>query len=128
MSASDKSVEALSGLLLSRAGHPLSCDRQYRIETALWPILRLRGIRNIDALVDAMTNQFDGGQLETAVVEALLNNETYFFRDRIPFELINRFLPERLAKVRPHRHIIFWSAGVCPGQEATPLTLIVRKR
>src|SRR3546814_6945465 len=99
MSASDKSVEALSGLLLSRAGHPLSRDRQYRIETALRPILRLRGIRNIDALVDAITNQFDGGQLETEVVEALLNNETYFFRDRIPFEMINRFLHARLAKV-----------------------------
>lgn len=125
MSASDKSVEALSALLLSRAGHPLSCDRQYRIETALRPILRLRGIRNIDALVDAMTNHFDGGQLETEVVEALLNNETYFFRDRIPFELINRFLHERLAKVRPHRHISFWSAGVSTGQEAYSLAIML---
>ncbi len=123
MSVSDTSAEILSALLLRRAGHPLSSDRQYRIETALGPVLRSRGFGSIDSLVVAMASEPDD-QLETEIVEALLNNETYFFRDRTPFELIGNYLQDRVAQVRTNRRISIWCAGVSTGQEAYSLAML----
>src|SRR3546814_9839210 len=95
MSVSEAAVELLSTMMLRRAGHALSRERQYRIESALAPVMRAHRIASVDALSGAMTADRSGA-LETEVFEALLNNETYFFRDAAAFDLIGRFLEERI--------------------------------
>ena len=124
MNVSDASVDFLSSLLERRAGHPLSRERKYRIESSLGPVLRSHRIDTIDMLVRALSGA-GNTQLETEVVEALLNNETYFFRDRQPFELIERVIRERLMKARPARQLSIWCAGVSTGQEAYSLAMML---
>src|SRR3954452_13581713 len=63
--------------------------------------------------------------LSQQVVEALLNNETYFFRDRAPFDLLSRYaLPELAKRREKSRRIRIWSAGCSTGQEVYSLAML----
>jgi chemotaxis protein methyltransferase CheR len=63
--------------------------------------------------------------LSQMVVEALLNNETYFFRDRSPFDLIQRYaLPELAQRRAKSKRLRIWSAGCSTGQEAYSLAML----
>ena len=63
--------------------------------------------------------------LAANVVEALLNNETYFFRDRNPFDLLAaEALPALAVKRQGVRRLSIWSAGCSTGQEAYSLAMI----
>src|SRR3546814_15655929 len=60
-----------------------------------------------------------------AVINALLNNESSFFRDLAVFGMIERELLPHLASTRQHLRI--WCAGCSTGQEALSLAMLVRK-
>jgi chemotaxis protein methyltransferase CheR len=99
-------------------------NRRWRIETALSALLRERGIATLDELITILVMGKEPG-LSNQVVEALLNNETYFFRDRAPFDLLARHaLPELARKRASSRKIRIWSAGCSTGQEIYSLAML----
>ncbi len=123
MEVSDSSSRILAGLLEVRTGQQLTMSRRWRIETALKSLMRERGIDSLDRLIATLVA---GNQpsLSDQVVEALLNNETYFFRDRAPFEqLLNAVLP-RLQRIRQKDKMLsIWCAGCSTGQEVYSLAM-----
>jgi chemotaxis protein methyltransferase CheR len=121
---SDSSSRILAGLLEARTGQQLTMNRRWRIETALSALLRERGISTLDELITILVMGKEPG-LSSQVVDALLNNETYFFRDRSPFDLLARHvLPELAKKRHSTRRIRIWSAGCSTGQEAYSLAML----
>jgi chemotaxis protein methyltransferase CheR len=121
---SDSSSRILAGLLEARTGQQLTMSRRWRIETALSALLRERGISTLDELITILVM---GGEpnLSVQVVEALLNNETYFFRDRSPFDLLARCaLPELAVRRQKAKRIRIWSAGCSTGQEVYSLAMM----
>jgi chemotaxis protein methyltransferase CheR len=121
---SDSSTRILAGLLEARTGQQLTMNRRWRIETALSTLLRERGIATLDELITILVMGREPS-LATEVVEALLNNETYFFRDRAPFDLLARHALPELAKRRAKsRRIRIWSAGCSTGQEVYSLAML----
>ena len=117
MQVSDSSSRILAGLLEARTGQQLTMNRRWRIETALSALLRERGIATLDELITILVMGKEPS-LSQRVVEALLNNETYFFRDRAPFDLIARQARPQLAQRRQStRRLRIWSAGCSTGQE-----------
>ena len=59
------------------------------------------------------------------MIEALLNNETYFFRDRPMFELVSsRVLTDLASRRESGRRLRIWSAGCSTGQEAYTLAIM----
>ena len=124
MQVSDSSCRILAGLLEARTGQQLTMSRRWRIETALASILRERGIPTLDELITILVMGREP-HLSNQVVEALLNNETYFFRDRTPFDLIARAALPKLAERRKEsRRLRIWSAGCSTGQEAYSLAMM----
>ena len=124
MQISDSSTRILAGLLEARTGQQLTMSRRWRIETALSSLLRERGIATLDELITILVMGKEPN-LSQQVVEALLNNETYFFRDRAPFDLLQRFALPELAKRRSEtRRIRIWSAGCSTGQEVYSLAML----
>ena len=124
MQVSDSSSRILAGLLEARTGQQLTMNRRWRIETALSALLRERGIATLDELITILVMGKEPG-LSNQVVEALLNNETYFFRDRAPFDLLARHaLPELARKRASQKRIRIWSAGCSTGQEAYSLAMM----
>lgn len=124
MQISDSSSRILAGLLEARTGQQLTMSRRWRIETALSALLRERGISTLDELITILVMGKEPS-LSQQVVEALLNNETYFFRDRSPFDLIERHaLPELAAKRAKTKRIKIWSVGCSTGQEVYSLAMM----
>ena len=123
MQVSDASSRILAGLLEARTGQQLTMSRRWRIETALQPLMRQRGIGSLDGLVAALVARTDES-LPDQVVEALLNNETFFFRDRPSFEQLLGPTLQRLEAVRRRtRRLAIWCAGCSTGQEAYSLAI-----
>jgi len=121
---SDSSSRILAGLLEARTGQQLTMSRRWRIETALSALLRERGIGTLDELITILVMGKEPS-LSQEVVEALLNNETYFFRDRAPFDLLARYaLPELLQRRAKSRRVRIWSAGCSTGQEVYSLAML----
>jgi chemotaxis protein methyltransferase CheR len=121
---SDSSSRILAGLLEARTGQQLTMSRRWRIETALSSLLRERGIATLDELITILVMGKEPG-LSQQVVEALLNNETYFFRDRAPFDVLARHALPELAKRRDKtKRLRIWSAGCSTGQEVYSLAML----
>ena len=124
MQVSDSSSRILAGLLEARTGQQLTMSRRWRIETALASLLRERGIGTLDELITILVMGREPA-LATLVVEALLNNETYFFRDRQPFDLLVASALPALAKARTEKkRLRIWSAGCSTGQEVYSLAML----
>ncbi len=124
MQLSDSSSRILAGLLEARTGQQLTMSRRWRIETALSSLLRERGIATLDELITILVMGKEPS-LSQQVVEALLNNETYFFRDRGPFDVLQRHaLPELAQRRDKSKRLRIWSAGCSTGQEVYSLAML----
>ena len=124
MQISDSSSRILAGLLEARTGQQLTMSRRWRIETALSALLRERGIATLDELITILVMGKEPS-LSQQVVEALLNNETYFFRDRAPFDVLQRHaLPELAQRREKSKRLRIWSAGCSTGQEVYSLSML----
>ena len=124
MQVSDGSCRILAGLLEARTGQQLTMSRRWRIETALSSLVRERGLQSLDQLISMLVMGREPA-LAVEVVEALLNNETYFFRDRNPFELLAAdALPALAERRKGVRTLRIWSAGCSTGQELYSLAMM----
>ena len=124
MEISDSSSRILAGLLEARTGQQLTMNRRWRLETALSSLMRERAIASIDELITILVMGKEPN-LSAKVVEALLNNETYFFRDRTPFDLLAKAaLPQLLQRRAASRRLKIWSAGCSTGQEVYSLAMM----
>jgi chemotaxis protein methyltransferase CheR len=124
MQISDSSSRILAGLLEARTGQQLTLSRRWRLETALSALMRERGIATLDELITILVMGKEPS-LSQRVVEALLNNETYFFRDRAPFDLLQRYaLPELATRRAKSKRLRIWSAGCSTGQEVYSLAML----
>ncbi len=119
-------TRVLSGLLEARTGQILSESRSWRTETALKPILREHGLADVDALAARLVTTRDA-RMEEAVINALLNNESSFFRDLQIFDMLYRDILPHLHDRKKDRVLRIWSAGCSTGQEAYSLAIQLRK-
>lgn len=124
MALTDASHRIIADLLASRTGQELTESRVWRVPSALAGIFRERGISNVDQLVCLLDNPHET-TLANEVVEALLNNETYFFRDHAYFAtLAHQVLPELVRERAASRKLSIWSAGCSTGQEVLSLAMM----
>ncbi|KEO87876.1 MAG: CheR family methyltransferase [Erythrobacter sp.] len=128
MEVSQASYQIIADLLAARTGQHLTESRRWRVPTALAGIFREHGISNVDQLVcllDEPRRRASDHDLATEVVEALLNNETYFFRDKPAFDQIPEDILPELARRREHtKRISIWCAGCSTGQEVHSLAML----
>jgi chemotaxis protein methyltransferase CheR len=124
MEGDEFAISVVADLLEERTGQKLTSNRRWRIGTALAGLFRQHGIQSIEQLVVQLT-QPGQAALAQEVVEALLNNETYFFRDRAMFDHLNQRILPRLADARADsRQISIWSVGCSSGQEVLSLAMM----
>jgi len=118
--------EFLRKLLKERSGLDLSADKQYLVESRLIPLARRVGLSGIPELVVKMKG---GGSdaLTAGVVEAMTTNETFFFRDKIPFDHLRDAVLPALAQARASRRSMrIWCAAGSTGQEPYSIAMCVK--
>jgi chemotaxis protein methyltransferase CheR len=127
-SASDSAYRVLMGVLESRTGQTLSPNRLWRIEMSLKPVMQRHGIANLDALVAGLVTS-SSRQLLDDTVDAMLNNETYFYREHSVFEDIATTALDKLREVNAlRRRITIWHCGVSTGQEAYSMAMLLAEQ
>jgi chemotaxis protein methyltransferase CheR len=118
--------EYLRKLLKERSGLDLSADKQYLVESRLIPLARRAGLGGIAELVQKMKNGAEA--LTTDVVEAMTTNETFFFRDKIPFDHLRDTILPQLVPARTNRRALrIWSAASSTGQEPYSIAMCLRE-
>ena len=118
--------EFLRKLLKERSGLDLSPDKQYLVESRLVPLARKVGLPGITELVQKMKGGPDA--LTAEVVEAMTTNETFFFRDKVPFDhLRDTMLPALLQARASRRSLRIWCAASSTGQEPYSIAMCLKE-
>jgi chemotaxis protein methyltransferase CheR len=116
----------LRDFLKRKSGLALSADKQYLVESRLLPVARRVGAANLGALVAGLREP-NSEVLATQVVEAMTTNETFFFRDKIPFEHFRAtIMPTLLAARAATKRIRIWCTSASSGQEPYSLAMILK--
>jgi chemotaxis protein methyltransferase CheR len=117
----------LRKLLKERSGLDLSADKQYLVESRLIPLARRAGLPGLPELVQKMKS---GAEALTAdVVEAMTTNETFFFRDKIPFDHLRDTILPTLLQTRTNRRTLrIWSAACSSGQEPYSIAMCLKEK
>jgi chemotaxis protein methyltransferase CheR len=119
--------EFLRRLLRERSGLVLSSDKEYLLESRLTPIVRRLDLGSLGGLV-ARLRGADAEPLIIQVVEAMTTNESFFYRDKIPFDNFSMaIIPALLAARARERRIRIWCAAAATGQEPYSLAMCLKE-
>ena len=89
--------------------------------------MQRHGMSQVEELVQYLRLRKDV-TLERSIAEAMTINETSFFRDSRPFELLRtELLPKIIEARRNTRSMRFWSAACSTGQEAYSVAMGLRE-
>ena len=106
-------------------GIVLGDNKQYLVASRLGPLMGQNGFRDLGELVVRL-HQPGNSPLRGQVIEAMTTNETQFFRDTYPFEMLRQELFPELQKRRTWQ-LRVWSAGCSSGQEAYSISMTVQE-
>ena len=116
----------LRKLLRERSGLVLAAEKQYLAESRLLPVARRNGMTTIDELIDRMKSKASVS-LTTQVVEAMTTNETFFFRDKLPFDHFrDTIMPALIAARAREKRIRIWCTAASTGQEPYSLAMLLK--
>ena len=119
--------EYLRKILKERSGLDLSADKQYLVESRLVPLARKAGLPGLPELVVRMKSGAEA--LTSDVVEAMTTNETFFFRDKIPFDhLRDTILPALMQTRASRKSVRIWSAASSTGQEPYSIAMCLKEK
>lgn len=110
----DQEYTKFSEFLQSQCGIVLGNNKQYLVRSRLAPLVAKFDLSSLSELLKIVING-SNSRLRVAVIDAMTTNETLWFRDTYPFQLLTEtILPELSAKKRPLK---IWSAASSSGQE-----------
>ncbi len=121
---SQTAINVLTALLEARTGQQIAAYRSWRLDTALKPLLRDRKLDTLDQLVTQLLEGSDR-LVGDRIVDALVNQETSFFRDAQVFEMLVQAVA--LAEAE-RRRVRIWCAGCSTGQEPLSLAMLFAER
>lgn len=124
MSSGNPDFEQFRAFLEKACGILLGSNKQYLVSSRLNKLMEQQEIKSLGELVRKMQAQPRGG-LREQVVDAMTTNETLWFRDTYPFEVMkSRVLPE-LIRANPGQRLRIWSAACSSGQEPYSLAMAI---
>ena len=120
-----QSFDALCEFLRRSSGLVMEPSKRYLVESRVMPIVRRERLSSLDELV-AILQRNQNPKLAKDVIESMTINETYFFRDKAPFDQFrNVMLPKLLTTRQSEKRLRIWSAAASTGQEAYSLAMIL---
>lgn len=118
----DQDYAEFARFLAESCGLVLGENRQYLVASRLSRLLDELGYRRVEDLLRAL-RQSNDPRLKSRVIDAMMTNETSWFRDGYPFEILRHVvLPELEKHKKPIR---IWSAACSSGQEPYSIAMTV---
>lgn len=124
---SPEDFEFISSLIKSRSGLVLTPDKSYLLESRLMPVARKHSLKGLDELINQLRTRKEE-PLMVEVTEAMTTNESFFFRDIKPFDLLrDEVLPPILEARSAKKHLRIWCAAASSGQEPYSIAIILKE-
>ncbi|ESW39665.1 protein-glutamate O-methyltransferase CheR [Pseudomonas shirazica] len=124
MSTGNLDFEQFRVFLEKACGILLGENKQYLVSSRLNKLMEQQGIKSLGELVQRIQAQPRGG-LREQVVDAMTTNETLWFRDTYPFEVLkNKVIPEFIRN-NPGQRLRMWSAACSSGQEPYSISMAI---
>lgn len=114
--------EKFCHFLHSKSGIVLGDTKQYLVKSRMVPLMHRFATSDIDSLIQKIISQRDL-VLTQAALEAMTTNETLWFRDNYPFEILRSTILPQLAKKQDRLRV--WSAASSTGQEAYSIAMTI---
>jgi chemotaxis protein methyltransferase CheR len=125
MSCSETDYAYLRKVVLEESANLIDPTRNGLFEARLMPIARTVGAENVEGLVELLRVD-PTTHLHRAVAEAMTINETSFFRDVRPFEMLRSVaIPELMRQKQAERTLRVWCAACATGQEAYSVAMLL---
>jgi chemotaxis protein methyltransferase CheR len=125
MGCSESDYAYLRELVLEESANRIDPSRNALFDTRLKPIARLAGAKGLKDFVSLLKAE-RVPHLHRAVAEAMTINETSFFRDLKPFEMLRETIfPRLIERRRDERRLRIWSAASSTGQEAYSVAMLI---
>ena len=125
MPCSEQDYAYLRELVLNQSANFIDPSRNALFEARLTPLARSSGENDLEGFV-RMLREKRPAHLQRVVAEAMMINETSFFRDHTPFELLRRsVIPKLIEQNQTERKLTLWSAASSTGQEAYSLGMML---
>lgn len=127
MSISPVEFDYLRKLMAEHTAIVLDAGKEYIAESRLAQLVAQEGFDSIRDLISTLrSNSFDG--LHRKVVNAMTNNETWFFRDLLPFQALQKaVLPSLIMARAAERRLSIWCAACSTGQEPYSIAMLLRE-
>lgn len=113
---------------MEKTGIEIKPEKAYLIETRLEKILKELDYGSYQQLFFAAQTDDCGGALSARMVDAITTNETFWFRDRLPWQYLEQIRMEKYIEELRHRQrdkIRIWSAASSTGQEAYSTAIMI---
>ncbi len=119
--------EYLRRMMRNDAAIVIDEDKQYLAESRLMPLVSTEGYPSVQKMLEEMRTR-PSGELHRKVLDAMTNNETWFFRDLDPFEALRTtIISDILQRRQTQRRLTIWSAAASTGQESFSIAMLIRE-
>lgn len=127
LTISETELTLFQKFIEQECGITISSDKAYLLETRLSRLALENACVNFTDLYKISQND---PTIKNKIIEAMTTNETLWFRDQWPYEILKEVIfPELLQKVKSgeKRQIRFWSAACSSGQEPYSISLVAHE-
>lgn len=118
--------EQFRNFLEKNTGIQLGENKQYLVNSRLNKLMEHNSIKTLDELVRKLQAS-PRSALQTQVIDAMTTNETLWFRDTYPFDVLKQRLLPELAKENVGQRLRIWSAACSSGQEPYSISIAVEE-
>lgn len=109
--------------LQKACGILLGDNKQYLVSSRVGRIMADNSIENLSELVKQMQRGLNSSPLRQSVIDAMTTNETLWFRDSHPYNILKQKLLPEIAKNKGTHKIRIWSAACSSGQEPYSISM-----
>jgi chemotaxis protein methyltransferase CheR len=112
-------------MLHRESGLAITQDKMYLLESRLMPVATRHKLQGLEGIAKKLREGADP-ELQRAVIEAMTTNETSFFRDNSPFNLLkDSVFPVMLKSRATVKYLRIWSAACSSGQEPYSIAMLL---
>jgi len=122
---SKEQYDSFRVFLEDSCGIVLGDNKHYLVTSRLNRLTQEFSFDSLNAMIDALKHKNDN-RLKERIIDAMTTNETSWFRDNYPYELLRENLVPEVLKKKPTRFRI-WSAASSTGQEPYSISMILNE-
>lgn len=122
---SDQEYSNFCNYLEDATGIVLGGSKHYLVSSRLNRLMEERELGNYTELLELLKKTANAG-LREQIIDAMTTNETMWFRDIYPYEVLKETILPELSSIKD-RPIKIWSAACSSGQEPYSISMVIQE-